>query len=183
MDGEIKKLDSVENVTVSSTVLAKLFDISTRRIRQLENEGVIQKVARGKYSLQTNVKNYINYLKTTSDLKENKQENENIDYDKEHALFEKTKREKAELELAAMKGSMHYSSDVEKVMNDMLSNFKSKLLGLPSRAAPVLQMKESAEIQDKLQSEVLEVLHELSNYDPSKFYSEEYVKIDDVDDN
>lgn len=181
MKEEIKKMDSIEHVSVSSTVLSKLFGVSTRRIRQLENEGVITKISRGKYSLQDNIKNYITYIKTTADLKENKTVDEHIDYDKEHALLEKAKREKSELELAAMKGTMHYADDVERVMNDMLSNFKSKALSLPSRAAPSIAMKEATKIQDVLQEEVLELLHELSNYDPEKFYSEDFVKIDDVD--
>ena len=181
MGSEIKKLETVDNITVSGTVLANLFGVSIRRIRGLENEGIIKKIARGKYSLQQNIKSYINFLKTTSELKENKTVDEHIDYDKEHALLEKTKREKSELELAAMKGTMHYADDVERVMNDMLSNFKSKALSLPARAAPNIAMKEAAEIQDALQEEVLELLHELSNYNPEKFYSEDFVKIDDVD--
>lgn len=51
MSDDVKKIDNVEQVTVSSTVLSNLFGLTTRRIRQLENEGVIQKIARGKYSL------------------------------------------------------------------------------------------------------------------------------------
>ena len=57
MEDEVKKLTNIENVTVSSTVLANLFGVTTRRIRQFENEGIIKKVARGKYSLQENIKN------------------------------------------------------------------------------------------------------------------------------
>ena len=52
LSDDVKKIDNVEQVTVSSTVLSNLFGLTTRRIRQLENEGVIQKIARGKYSLQ-----------------------------------------------------------------------------------------------------------------------------------
>ena len=180
MGDEVKKLESVDNVTVSTTILAKLFGVTTRRIRQLENEKIIKKVARGRYALQENIKSYISYLQASSDLKENKKIDEKIDYDIEHAKLEKAKREKVELELAAMKGKMHYSNDVERVMNNMLSNFKSKVLALPSKTAPNLVMKEINDIQDVLQEEVLELLHELSSYDPEEFYNEEYVKLDDV---
>ena len=126
MSDESKKIESVDNVTVSSTVLANLFGLTTRRIRQLENEGVITKVARGKYNLQENIKNYITFIKASADLKENKTEDGKIDYDEEHALLERRKREKIELELAAMRGTMHRAEDVERVMTDMLSNFKAK---------------------------------------------------------
>lgn len=163
MSDDVKKIDNVEQVTVSSTVLSNLFGLTTRRIRQLENEGVIQKIARGKYSLQDNIKSYITYIKASADLKENKTEEGKIDYDEEHALLERRKREKMELELAAMRGTMHYSEDVERVMNDMLSNFKAKILALPSRAAPrLITLSTIADIQEVLQNEVLDALNEMS---------------------
>ncbi len=180
MSDENKNINNVDQVTVSSTVLANLFGLTSRRIRQLENEGVIKKIARGKYSLQDNIKSYITFIKTSSDLKENKTEEGKIDYDEEHALLERRKREKIELELAAMRGTMHFSEDVQRVMNDMLSNFKAKILALPSRVAPRLMGIDTiADIQETLQSEVLEVLGELSKYNPSDFYSEKYVDVID----
>lgn len=182
MSEEINKFDSVEHVTVSSSVLANLFGLSTRRIRQLEGEGIINKVARGKYSLQENIKSYITFIKTTVDLKENKSEETKVDYDEEHALLEKAKREKAELEVAAMMGKIHISEDVERVMNGMLSNFRSKVLALPSRAAPsLITLTSIVDIQEILQNEVLDVLHELSDYSPSEFYSEKYIDIKDYE--
>lgn len=178
MSDDVKKIDNVEQVTVSSTVLSNLFGLTTRRIRQLENEGVIQKIARGKYSLQDNIKSYITYIKASADLKENKTEEGKIDYDEEHALLERRKREKMELELAAMRGTMHYSEDVERVMNDMLSNFKAKILALPSRAAPrLITLSKIADIQEVLQNEVLDALNEMSQYNPNDFYSDEYVDV------
>lgn len=178
MSNDVKKIDNVEKVTVSSTVLSNLFGLTTRRIRQLENEGVIQKIARGKYSLQDNIKSYITYIKASADLKENKTEAGKIDYDEEHALLERRKREKIELELAAMRGTMHYSEDVERVMNDMLSNFKAKILALPSRAAPrLITLSTIADIQEVLQNEVLDALNEMSQYNPNDFYSDEYVDV------
>lgn len=178
MSDDVKKIDNVEQVTVSSTVLSNLFGLTTRRIRQLENEGVIQKIARGKYSLQDNIKSYITYIKASADLKENKIEEGKIDYDEEHALLERRKREKMELELAAMRGTMHYSEDVERVMNDMLSNFKAKILALPSRAAPrLITFSTIADIQEVLQNEVLDALNEMSQYNPNDFYSDEYVDV------
>jgi len=183
MSEEISKFDSVEHVTVSSSVLANLFGLSTRRIRQLEEESVINKVARGKYSLQENIKSYITFIKTTANLKENKNEELKVNYDEEHALLEKAKREKAELEVAAIRGTMHFSEDVERVMNNMLSNFRAKILALPSRAAPsLITLTVIADIQQILQMEVLDILHELSNYNPSEFYSEKYIDIKDYED-
>jgi hypothetical protein len=77
-----------------------------------------------------------------------------------------------------MRGTMHFSEDVERVMNDMLSNFRAKVLALPSRVAPrLIGIDTIADIQEILQIETLEVLQELSEYNPSEFYSEEYVDV------
>lgn len=176
MNEEIKKIDSVEHVTVSSSVLANLFGLSTRRIRQLEEEGVINKVARGKYSLQENIKSYITFIKTTVDLKENKGEELKIDYDEEHALLEKAKREKAELEVALMQGKLHDAVDVEREMTKMLSAFRAKILAIPSKMAPqLIAQTEISIIENILETEVYNALTELSKYDPEVFQNDKYV--------
>lgn len=182
MEDKVPKTESIESVVVSSTVLANLFGLTTRRIRMLENEGIIEKTGRGRYKLTENIKKYITYLKASQELKEEGKTDGKIDYDLEHALLERRRREKLDLEIAAMKGTMHKSEDVEKVMNDMLANFRSKILALPSKTAPRLIAREDiGEIQDILQMEMLEALNELSNYDPNKFYCEKYIDIDDAD--
>lgn len=177
MSEETQKLKNVDHVTVSSSVLAGLFGLTDRRIRQLEKEGVIKKVARGRYSLQENIKSYISHIKANADLKEKNTEENKVDYDEEHALLERRKREKIEIELAAMRGTMHYSEDVQRVMNDMLANFKAKILAFPSKSAPsLITLKNVADIQESLQVQMIEVLEELSEYNPKDFYSEEYVE-------
>lgn len=176
MSEEINKVESVEHVTVSSTVLANLFGLSTRRIRQLEEEGVINKIARGKYSLQENIKSYITFIKATADLKENRIEELKIDYDKEHALLEKAKREKAELEVAQMQGRLHEAADIEREMNKMLAAFRAKILAIPSKLAPQLLAQTDISITESiLQTEVYNALCELSEYDPELFQSDKYV--------
>jgi superfamily II DNA/RNA helicase len=116
LEDKNKKIEDVESVVVSSTVLADLFGLTTRRIRMLADEGIIQKTSRGRYNLQENIKSYIVYLKASQDLKE-KTVDEDLDPDKERALLTKTQREKLELEIAAMKGKMHFSNDVKRVMS------------------------------------------------------------------
>lgn len=176
---DLQNIENVESLAVSSTVLGKILNLSERRIRQLAELGVIKKVKRGQYILTENIRNYILYLKTNNEAVEIDTNNE-LDYDKEKALHERVKREQDELKLAAMKGSMHKSEDVERVMTDMLSNFRSKLLALPSKVAPILLARNDiGEIQNILQKEVLEALHELSSYDPASFYGEEYIEFEE----
>ncbi|AOY76791.1 hypothetical protein [Clostridium formicaceticum] len=103
-----KKIESVDSVTVSSGVLADLFSLTDKRVRQLSEEGILVKVKRGRYSLADSVKNYIIHIKTNQDIQDSKNEAE-LDLEKEKALHEKTKREITELKLAAMRGEMHHS--------------------------------------------------------------------------
>lgn len=173
------KKTEVDNVVVAGGYLANIFGITDRRVRQLAEEGVIARVKKGRYDLVESIKGYIVYLKTNQDIKESKSEAD-LDYDMERAKHERIKREIAELNLAEMKGQIHYADDVEKVMNDMLSNFRSKVLSMASKLAPILIARNDInQIQDMINKEAYEVLEELSNYDPKLFYSEKYIDLED----
>ncbi|RII32841.1 hypothetical protein D2A34_21835 [Clostridium chromiireducens] len=180
MDDKNKKIEDVNSVVVSSTVLADMFGLTTRRIRMLADEGIIHKTSRGRYNLQENIKSYIVYLKANQDLKEKIVDDDRLDPDEERALLTRRQREKLELELAAMKGQMHFSNDVERVMNDMLANFRAKIIALPTKIAPILIARNDiSEIQEMLQREFFDVLTELSCYDPALFYNEKYIELEE----
>ncbi|MFT5872805.1 MAG: phage terminase Nu1 subunit (DNA packaging protein) [Clostridium sp.] len=182
MEEKNKKIEDVESVVISSTVLADIFGLTTRRIRMLAEEGIIRKTSRGRYNLQENIKKYIVYLKTSQNLKENIVDDDGLDPDKERALLTRRQREKLDIEIAAMRGSMHLSNDVERVMNDMLANFKAKLISIPTKVAPILIARNDiSEIQELLQKEFFEVLQEFSDYNPALFYNEKYIELDEDD--
>lgn len=160
----------------STNQLAELLGLTPRRIQQLAEEGVIVKASRGQYKAANSIQNYIRYLQD----KERAVSDDDIDYFKERALHEKAKREKAELELAVMKGELHRSEDVKFVMNDMIAAFRSKVLSLPSKLAPQLVGKtDMAVVQEYISRETYEALTELSEYEPQSFYakSAEYVDV------
>ena len=90
-------------------------------------------------------------------------------------MLEKIKREKAELELAAMKGEMHFGKDVERVMNDTLSNIKAKMQTIPSRLAPeLIAIDNIGSIEGILEEGVADALREASEYNPKDFYDGKY---------
>lgn len=176
-----KKTDQqdVNGIVVSGATLASIFGLTDRRIRQLDELGAIEKAKRGQYLLVNSIKRYITYLKAHNDIKGAVNETE-LDLEKERALHERVKREQAELKLAAMKGEMHHGKDVERVMNDMLANFRSRLLSLPTKIAPVLVARDDiATIQRLLSKEMKEALQEFSDYDQKLFYGTEYIDLDD----
>jgi phage terminase Nu1 subunit (DNA packaging protein) len=166
MTQQVKNLDGI---VVNTKVLANIFGVTERRVRQMVEEEIIERIGHGRYNLQDSIKKYIAFLRASSNVEsDNIKLKESLDYEK--FLHEKAKREKAELELAHIKGTMHHASEVERVMTRMLSDFRAKLLALPSKVAPMLiARKEIAVIQDILQKEIYEALQELSEYDPTLF--------------
>lgn len=175
----LQNIDNVQSMVVSSSTLGKILNLSERRIRQLAEVGVVEKVKRGQYKLIDNIQRYIMYIKTNDEASDIESDNK-LDLDREKALYERVKRKQAELKLAAMKGTMHESKDVERVMSDMLANFRSKVLGIASKVAPMLVARDNiTEIQNLIQKECFEALSELSEYNPADFYSEDYIDLDD----
>ena len=86
------------------------------------------------------------------------------------------KRHISELKLQTMRGELHKAEDVEKVMSDMLAAFKTRVMNIPSKVAPILEDRDAGYIKDRLTNEVVEALNELKDYEPKAFYSDEYVE-------
>ena len=71
------------------------------------------------------------------------------------------------------------ADDVRHVMTDMLSSFKTRMMNIPAKVAPVLEDRDAGYIKERLTSEVTEALNELKDYNPADFYSDEYVEGED----
>ena len=151
---------------ISTQQISEILGLSPRRVQQLTLEGALVKVAHGKYDLRRSIKQYIESM--TEKASPNDDE---LDGGREMALWTRAKREKTELEVKIIKGELHRSADVERVMNDMLGAFRARLLSLPSKMAPqVLGKTEIPVIKEQLKEAVFEAMNELANYDPLVFY-------------
>jgi phage terminase Nu1 subunit (DNA packaging protein) len=172
------KPDKMDATIVNSITLGNIWGITDRRVRQLREESVISEVARGKFDLYDATRKYCDYLRQAANANANSKETK-LSLDTEKALHEKAKREKAELQLQVMRGEVHMGEDVERVMTDMLSRVRTKLLALPSKVAPmVIGYDNIAKIQAILNKHVCEALQELSDYDPQLFINESVVQGD-----
>jgi len=76
------------------TVIARLLDLSERRVQQLVRDGVIPKAERGRYELVGAVRGYVRYLR---DLVL-KSETGGADYASERARLVKARADLAEME-------------------------------------------------------------------------------------
>lgn len=162
----MKNKDYIDkSLIVSTQQISEILGLSPRRIQQLTREGALVKCGHGKYDLPFSIKAYIESQleKVTPD--------DEIDNGVETALWTRARREKTELEVKIIKGELHRSKDVERVMNDMLGAFRARLLALPSKMAPqLLGETEIPIVKDKLKMAVYEAMNELSDYDPMVFY-------------
>lgn len=140
--------------------VARFLDISERRVRQLRDEKVIAEARPGLYDLIETNHRYINYLR-----KRNPESEENIDYNTERAKLVRAKRKNEEYELQLKEKQLHDAADIEAIMKNMLVNFKSRLMAIPSKLSPVLCKKtDKAEIFKLLKEQIDEALMELSDF-------------------
>ena len=148
-----------------SDVIAKLFDVTPRRIQQLTKEGVIVATKEGnayKYDLLPTIQRYIKYLSDKANGRDKKDE--------------KTDQEKAraEVQLKEPKGKMHRSEDVEALTSDLVYTIRSMIIALPGRlAVDVAAVSTAPEASELIRAECFAILEELSNY---KYDPEEYAR-------
>lgn len=176
------KTTDISAITVNSATLEKILQVSDRRIRQLAEENIIVRVSKGRYRLMESISNYILTLKVSMEAGNSQSVDGELNLDEEKAIHERVKRHISELKLKTMQGELHKSEDVERVMTDMLISIKSKLLSMPSKLASMLVARNDIDfIKRTISAEVLEVLNELKDYNAKDFYDNEYVDVEEDD--
>lgn len=150
---------------VAADVLANCLGITPRRVQLLAKQGAVVKLRRGVYDLEKSVQSYITYkLESLEESQEQKS------LDEIRADHERWKMRKTQLAVQLLEGKLHRAEDVERVWSQSAAAVRSRLLGIPVKAAPqVAGMEDAGEIQQVLQREVAEVLNEIAGYDPADF--------------
>lgn len=164
---------------VNSTIIAQLFGVTTRRVQQLTQEGIIQATKAGsanKYDLLPTIQRYIKYLTE----KANGRESTKKDVETESRRLEaeadlkRSKADMAALQLKELEGKMHRSEDVEAFTADLVSTIRSAFMALPGRlAVDVIAAESAAEASEIIRAEVHRALEELAGY---KYDPEEYAR-------
>ena len=157
------KVTDIDGITVSASVLGNIFGVTDRRIRQMAEEGIVARASKGRYKLVDSLKNYILTLKLTAEGVGLELTDGEINIEEEKALHERVKRHISELKL------------------QVLASFKTKIMGIPSKTAPVLENRDAAYVKDHLTREVVEALSELADYDPRMFYGDEFIESEKED--
>jgi len=147
----------------SVDVIAKLLNLTERRVQQLAKEGIIPKAEKGKYNLVAVVKAYVKYLQDLAFGKHTGSESES----ESRSRWLKAKAALSELELSKAKGEVVSAVDVADWWDRIISAAKVRLLAIPTKAAPlVIGAGSLAKIQDVIQSLLYDALNELSSTNP-----------------
>ncbi|SMG47345.1 DNA-binding protein [Dethiosulfovibrio salsuginis] len=147
---------------ISAKDVARLLGVTESWVHKLVKKGYISKTDTGRFSLGASVGGYIQYIKTGESSNLSPQ-----DMMKEKFRLTKAQADKAEMEVQELEKELVRVDEVRRACSDMVSTFRTKALGLPSKVAPkVLGMASVAEVQACLKREVNEVLQELSEYEP-----------------
>lgn len=146
--------------TASVDTIAKLLDVTPRRVQQLANEGIIPKPkARGQYEIVPCVVGFIRHLRGMLN-------GEAGDLASEKTRLTRAQAEKTEIETARMKGELVSLADAERGWSALVGAFRAKMLTLPPRAATALLNKTEKDAERILTDMVCEALAELSNWKP-----------------
>ena len=123
----------MSTATQPIAVIAKLLDLSERRVQQLSREGVIPRAERGQYDLVGSVRGYVRYLRDQAA----KAQAGAPDYASERARFIRARADLAEMEAEERRGALIAAEEVEAAWIAVLALLRTRLLALPDRLAPL----------------------------------------------
>lgn len=140
-----------------SNVIADWLAVTSRRVRQLRDEGVLIEKVPGLYELKSSVVRYISYLRKGSG---------NTNLNDERAMLTRAKREAADMENEERRGNLHSTADIEKGLSTMCLNVRGRFSTLPAKLSGELAQMDGdrARIFDTLKAAIDEALEDLSSY-------------------
>ena len=114
--------------TVTAQVLAAWLNLSARRIRQLCDEGVVQRAAKGEYLLRESVTAYCQLLQGQGGADE---DNGVGNLSSERAALAKAQRERTELQNAVLRSELVPAGAAVRALQALASSMKTRLVSLP----------------------------------------------------
>ena len=154
-----------KNIIISAPVLANILGISKRRVYQLVKEEIIPKGNGGRYDLSLSIQGYLCFLKEKSHVSLSESKNTH----KEKVRLMKAQAEKIEMEVALLRGEMVLVDSVCIEIEKMVKAFRERALSIPNKITPIIFNQNSQSgVRSVLNSEINELLSELSEYPPIK---------------
>jgi phage terminase Nu1 subunit (DNA packaging protein) len=143
-------------------VIARLLDLSERRVQQLSREGVIPKAERGQYDLVGSVRGYVRYLRDQA----LKAQAGAPDYAAERARFIRARADLAEMEAEEKRRALIAAEQIEGAWIAVLALLRTRLLALPDRLAPrAFEQSTVGDTRTLIRAAIREVLDDLAQPD------------------
>ena len=139
------------------STIAKLFDLTERRVQQLAKEGIIPKANKNMYEIVPSVQNYIKYLRRE------RPEDATLNNASTHrARLIKIKADKLEMEMKVAKGKLLDAEKAEAGWDNLIARCRAGILAIPSRLALQVSMTAPKEAEQLMKEALHEALLELS---------------------
>jgi phage terminase Nu1 subunit (DNA packaging protein) len=151
----------MSNPTYPVGTIAKLLNLTERRIQQLVKENILPQPVSKKYDLIGCVRGYVKYLQDK--VSGTRTDDSNLDVHKERARLIKAQADKAELEVAILQKRLIPAEEAELAFTNNVMKCRLRLLGLPTRmASDIAPLDDVTLIEEKLKNVIREALNELS---------------------
>lgn len=151
--------------TYPVAVISKLLDLTPRRIRQLVDEGVIQRAEKGRYELVSSVRGYIRYLRDRA-IGADALPDEAARASRARLI--KAQADAQEMENAKNREELIPRAVVGRAWAEMAMSFRSRSLSIPKKTAPqVVGVNSIPTIEGIMEQMIFEALDELSRADYS----------------
>lgn len=148
--------------------VAKILNLSERRVQQLVKEDILPKPEKGKYDLIACVRAYIKYLQERAFGKDAAPQDTHL----ERARLLKAQADKTELEVDTLRGNLMPVETIEADWLTMVMACRSRLLSIPSKTAfQIATLSDAHEIERFLKRVIYEALTELASMDDDAFES------------
>ena len=147
-------------------VIARLLDLTERRVQQLAREGVIPPAARtgperGRDELVAAVRGYVRYLREQA----TRSQTGSLEFGAERARLIKAKADLAEMDAGARRSDLLPAGEVEEAWIAVLARLRARLLVLPDRLAPLVHEETTiAGARASIRETIAEALTELSSF-------------------
>lgn len=135
--------------------------IQQPQLTRLIKHGIIDKQQRGKYDVDAVRLQYLKHIRNIAG-----NNNNNLELGAERARLAKEQADAKEMENAVERGDLVYIEHIVKQFESQLGKCKTKLLAVPTKVAAEAHAAASVkEVQEIIESSVLEALSELVGYD------------------
>ena len=136
--------------------------VTTKTLQEYLEKGIVTRQPPGKYDLDFVRAEYIKHIRAVASGRSRQGD---LDLQAERARLAKEQADAKEMENAIERGELVYIDDVARQIENQLTKVRTKLLAIPTKAAPECQSVATVgEVRDIIEAAIIEALNELSGY-------------------